>query len=300
MSSNPPVATAAAQSDQSEDKTFASFLESVPPNVQTVVSDVYVGELYARGKSWKLNRTDIELHCDTEKCGGILTFRCTDGDKYIHEGWNFEFVSYQCRNCQKTQRTFALAVFRAGSSNEEKGIALKLGETPPFGPHTPARVITLIGPDRDLFLKGRRAENAGLGIGAFAYYRRVVENQKGRIIGEAGRVAKRLGASDATLKQFEKAEKETQFTNAIEVVRDAIPESLLVSGHNPLVLLHSALSEGLHELEDKTCLELAKSVRIVLTDLAERISIALEEKQELDTAVRRLLNKGAKQKSPGS
>jgi len=48
-------------------------------------------------------------------------------------------------------------------------------------------VITLIGPDREIFLRGRRAENQGLGIGAFAYYRRVVENQKGRIITQIGK-----------------------------------------------------------------------------------------------------------------
>ena len=55
---------------------------------------------------------------------------------------------------------------------------------PPFGPPTPARVITLIGPDKEYYLKGRRAENQGMGIGAFSYYRRVVENQKNRIIDE--------------------------------------------------------------------------------------------------------------------
>jgi hypothetical protein len=38
---------------------------------------------------------------------------------------------------------------------------------------------------------GRRAENQGMGIGAFAYYRRVVENQKNRIIAEIKRVAEK-------------------------------------------------------------------------------------------------------------
>ena len=61
------------------------------------------------------------------------------------------------------------------------GSRLSYGEYPPFGERTPAKVITMIGPDRDLFLNGRRAENHGLGIGASAYYRRVVENQKDRI-----------------------------------------------------------------------------------------------------------------------
>ena len=47
--------------------------------------------------------------------------------------------------------------------------ALKFGEFPAFGPPVPPRVLSLIGPDKDLFLKGRRSEIQGLGVGAFAY-----------------------------------------------------------------------------------------------------------------------------------
>jgi hypothetical protein len=52
-------------------------------------------------------------------------------------------------------------------------------------------------------------------MGAFAYYRHLVENQKGRIIGEIGKVAKRLGASEGVLQDFERAQSETQFSKAI-------------------------------------------------------------------------------------
>ena len=41
-----------------------------------------------------------------------------------------------------------------------EGIALKVGEIAPFGPHTPTRLFKLIGEEnRDLFLQGRRAES---------------------------------------------------------------------------------------------------------------------------------------------
>lgn len=165
----------------------------------------------------------------------------------------------------------------------------KLGEVPPFGPPTPARLITLIGGDRELFLKGRRAENQGLGIGSFAYYRRVVENQKGRLIREIAKVAKMLGASPQELSLFARAANETQFSKAIDDVKNAIPQSLLIYGQNPLSLLHSALSEGLHAQSDEKCLELAQDIRIVLTELAERISQALKDEVELKQAVSRLL-----------
>jgi hypothetical protein len=272
-------------------KAFAEFLESTPPNAQTQISDLF--ESRGVPTKWVIGEPDIQLHCTSDKCSGERSFRNSSSTRSVENGWNFEFVTYTCRNCESKQRTYALAVFlpkEKGSS----GLAIKLGETPPFGPHVPSRVITLIGPDREQFLRGRRAESLGLGIGAFAYYRRVVENQKGRILAEIGRVAKRLNASAEKLRLFEKAESETQFTKAIEIVKPAIPESLLIKGQNPLTLLHSPLSEGLHDLTDEQCLELATSVRVVLTELADRISYALQDQKELDDAVGRLLNRESK------
>jgi hypothetical protein len=165
---------------------------------------------------------------------------------------------------------------------------LKLGEDPPFGSRIPARVITLIGPDRDMFLRGRRAELQGLGIGAFAYYRRVIENQKNRLLDTILKVAKRLDAPQEQVQALEAAKSETQFNKAVESIKSAIPTELLIQGRNPLLLLHSALSEGLHALTDEQCLELATSIRVVLFELAEKTGQVLKEQSDLDAAVARL------------
>jgi hypothetical protein len=171
------------------------------------------------------------------------------------------------------------------------GSAIKFGEDPAYGPPTPARLIKIIGEDRDIFLKGRRCENQGLGIGAFAYYRRVIENQKNRIIDQIIEVSRRVSATENAIALLEAAKEETQFSRAIESVKDVLPQSLLISGHNPLTLLHSALSEGLHAHSDEQCLGLAQSIRIVLAELSERIGQALKDETELKTAVSRLLNR---------
>ena len=153
---------------------------------------------------------------------------------------------------------------------------------------TPSRLISLVGPDRDAFLKGRRSENQGLGIGAFAYYRRVVENQKVRLIDEIIRVAERTNAARTTIETLQAARDERQFSKAVELVRDSIPASLRIGSHSPLTLLHSALSEGLHAQTDEQCLELATSVRVILEELTERIAAALKDHAELQSALSRL------------
>ena len=281
----PQTATTAAPAAAPVPLPFADFLESRGPDAKHYVSGL-LGR--ARAGQTVLQTPEIELHCDSDTCNGVRQFSCDD-TYYITSNFNYKFVAYVCRNCGKTQRVFALTVVPDG--NKSLGWVQKLGELPPFGPPTPPRVMKLVGEDRELFLKGRRAELRGLGIGAFAYYRRVVEEQKGRIIEEIGKVAAKLNPSRETAELFAKAEAETQFSKAIEMIRAAIPETLLIDGHNPLTLLHNALSEGLHAQTDEQCLELATSIRVVLTDLAERISAALKEEATLKSAVTRLLNR---------
>lgn len=268
-------------------RTFADFLESCGPDSTQGVSDlVEIVRVAGSGAHVYLQRPEIELHC--EVCNGVRRFESVDKN-YITGNVDYEFVKYVCKNCGKIQKIFALAV--SANQGTNSGRVQKLGELPPFGPPTPPRVMKLVGEDRELFLKGRRAELRGLGIGAFAYYRRVVEEQKGRIIEEVGKVATKIKPSEETAKLFAKAKAETQFSTAIDMIKSAIPESLLIDGHNPLTLLHSALSEGLHAQTDEQCLELATSIRVVLTELAERISTALKEEATLKSAVSRLLNR---------
>jgi hypothetical protein len=104
-------------------------------------------------------------------------------------------------------------------------------------------------------------------------------------------VAEKLGASGETINAFETARGEKQFKNAIEKIKLAIPPSLLINGRNPLLLLHDALSDGIHEYTDAQCLEFATTIRLILTDLSEKISMALKEKTEVKIAVEKLLNR---------
>jgi hypothetical protein len=164
----------------------------------------------------------------------------------------------------------------------------KLGEFPAFGPPTPARLISLIGPDRDLFVKGRRCENQGLGIGAFSYYRRVVENQKNRILAEIIKVAQSISAPAETIAALQAAQTEQQFAKAIDGVKSVMPQRLLIDGKNRLTLLHSALSKGLHNQSDEVCLELATDIRLVLAELADLLGEALKDERELREAIARL------------
>jgi hypothetical protein len=274
-------------------KSFAEFLETSPPDSELRVEGLTQAG-HALG-SLVLNRGDVRLHCNSDLCEGKgpLHFMYVSGEVYLKREQREDlFVQYLCRNCQMTLKSYAI-IARADAQGDS-GTVYKVGEFPAFGPAVPSRVISLIGPDREIFLTGRRAENRGFGIGAFAYYRRVVENQKGRIIQEMAKVAGKLGASQEDLELFEAAAKEIKFSEAIAKINTAIPVSLRIEGHNPLTLLHKALSDGLHERSDAECLECAREIRLVLTDLAERMGQVLQEKTKLKDAVTKLLERAAK------
>ena len=100
-----------------------------------------------------------------------------------------------------------------------------------------------------------------MGIGAYAYYRRIVENQKSRIIGQILDTARKTGAPSEIIADLEAAKSETRFSDAIAQIKHALPDSLQIHGHNPLTLLHSFLSENLHGGSDEECLVFAQAIR---------------------------------------
>jgi hypothetical protein len=167
--------------------------------------------------------------------------------------------------------------------------AYKVGEFPPFGPPTPARLTSLVGSEREYFLKGRRAESQSMGIAAFAYYRRVIENQRDRIFDAIIKVAEQLNSPADMVADLKVAKAEKQFTKCVDRIKHGIPPALLMNGHNPLTLLHSALSEGLHAQTDEECLALATHIRVLLTEFAERLAQAVSDQAELNAAVSRLI-----------
>ncbi len=278
---------------------LAEFLEGNPPNQVVAISDLGKTKSSLNGSYTIVQTPQIQLHCNHEGCNGARFFRCTSGkeSRISEDNYEFFYITYRCSNCQKVEKTFSLAA-KVEKNLGSKGMCYKFGELPTFGPPVSPKLIKLIGPDREEFLKGRRCENQGLGVGSFIYYRRVVENQKNRILEQIIKVSEIIGAPVSSIETLKSAIKETQFGKALEMAKPALPESLLINGQNPLALIHSALSEGVHAMNDEECLTIAGSVRVVLGELSDRLSQALKDEAEISRALSHLMNR-KKQKGDG-
>lgn len=267
--------------------SLAKFFESTPPG-SAVNVDATIKRSARFSNQFELQLPVLELHCESDVCGGPRRFSSDTELRDSPGGTDFSFIWYTCQNCSLTQKIFSCVTVFPDALGQPLAIQ-KLGEMPDFGPPLPTGLSKLIGSERDYFFKGRRAENQSMGIASFAYYRRVVESKKSEILDAVLKVSRQVGADALLIEELERAKKETQFTSAVSAVKHAIPQALLIDGHNPLTLLHSALSEGLHAHTDEECLQLATSIRVVLTELVERTASILKEERELKQAVAKLL-----------
>jgi hypothetical protein len=133
-------------------------------------------------------------------------------------------------------------------------------------------------------------ESQSYGIGAFAYYRRIVEEIINELLDEITDLipeAEKPAYEEALAKA-----KETRVTqDKIDLVKDLLPPILRPDGMNPLGVLHSALSEGLHGQTDEHCLELAEQLRQVLVFLVNQVSATRTAAKSFTASMRTLLDK---------
>ncbi len=236
---------------------------------------------------------NIRVHCDHLKCGGIRRhWKHKDSQFQFSDGSScYYYVVYVCSNCTTRVKIFGLKVEK---TTVFTGVCAKIYEEPAFGQPIPKRMYQIIGEsNREYFLQARRAIARGLGIGAYSYYRRIVENTKFDLVASVLEVAQATNASSAQIELLKKAQAETQFSKAIELLRDegAIPAVLLIDGHNPLALLHDLLSEGIHQLSDAECLQRSQEAEVVLCEIADRMQIAMTERKTVKAAISSIMNR---------
>ncbi len=268
---------------EEEISEWAEFIANHPPGHG---KPVHVKNLHSYWSSvGHLKFPDIELYCESPKCEGKRWFHTKDPPETELYGisWESILLNYECRNCGETKKRYW---FDVSSQNLEdgSGFVAKNGEDPPFRPYVPRGVYRIFKDDKLLFENARSEENQGKGIGAFAYYRRIVENQKNRIIDQVIKVADKEGDQDL-VKDLVEAKNEISFSKAVETIKEHIPDSIRIEGKNPLTLLHQALSKGIHAKTDEECLKLAGNIRIILSELVLRINTALEDKNEITKAL---------------
>ena len=88
------------------------------------------------------------------------------------------------------------------------------------------------------------------------------------------------------------ATKRTRVTQEkIDLIKDLLPSILRPNGMNPLGVLHSELSEGLHAESDETCLENASHIKDILVFLIIQIIASKQAAKQFTYSMQALLQK---------
>jgi len=192
----------------------------------------------------------INIFC--EKCELVRTFNPSSGLLRIGDS-GLEYVIYKCAACNY-KVTFILYEGQEIFEEDLPGMPyiMKVCQWPRLRP-IDKKIQKSLKDNLTYYKKGLYCEQEGFGIGAFAYYRRIVENEMDRLL-------------DALYSMFTPDEKEKygpDLTRAkeeqvaqkkIEIIKEILPSHLRPGGVNPLAKLHSSLSAGLHARSEEECL----------------------------------------------
>lgn len=235
----------------------------------------------------------IRLEC--QRCKSIQTFSNpqvsidtsipthNDGQQHRTTGAVLR-VELRCAGCEKFRSRFLVHF-----CDDEKTIE-KVGQFPELTVRVPPEIQRQLGEHTSIYRKGLISERHGFGIGAFGYYRRIVEFVIDQLLDLLVEVipASEKPAYEAALTKT-KTSRVAQ--EKIDLVKDLLPDSLRPNGMNPLGVLHHALSEGLHSLKDEECLNSAIQIRHVLEYLLNQVSMAKDSRQRFTDGMRKLLDK---------
>jgi hypothetical protein len=98
----------------------------------------------------------------------------------------------------------------------------------------------------------------GFGVGAFAYFRRIVQN-------EIENIAEKLisinpESNEIIMNALNDYKKNKVMKNLIAEISKFLPKKLFELGDNPLSILYGELSDGIHNLMEEECIIRSKSI----------------------------------------
>ncbi len=233
----------------------------------------------------------INMPC--QNCGSIQTFNMINKYYEFHGYSNPESADekvrliYQCQSCRSFTRQFQIYI------SPDLDFIYKFGQYPEWEIKMDKNLEKTLGKHAKTFRKGLVCESQGYGIGAFAYYRRITEEIIDELLDSIADLIETEHQAE-----YQKALEETKKTRIaqekIDLVKELLPTILRPSGMNPLGVLHSELSEGLHADTDENCLENASHIRDILTFLINQIIQSKEASKQFTTSMKSILEKKSK------
>ena len=187
-------------------------------------------------------------------------------DLYLKAGIShFEFT---CVSCKKETREYHVEQI----VNKETIQLQKYGERPRKRLARDPVLQRFLKDDLDNYEKAVDCLSNGYGVAAFAYFRRVVENNINGLLDLVQEDAQSSGADSEVVAALAELRGNPPMKKKIKIANHALPAYLNPDGLNPLGRLYEVLSEAVHNFPEEECLSKAKETSDCLAYLVSELA----------------------------
>jgi hypothetical protein len=182
---------------------------------------------------------------------------------FFHQG----SATFWCAQCGQTnvefRFKFAPSPFLEGGGEAARPhfTIRKYGQWPGWSISPPREIeAALDAVNLDLYKKALVCMSQAYGLGAVAYFRRVIENELPALL-DLVEEAATADADEEALDTVRRARESRIADEKLRLVADHVPRTLRPGGANPLAILYDQFSRGIHALSDEDCLAVAMKLR---------------------------------------
>jgi hypothetical protein len=194
------------------------------------------------------------------------------------------YFTFSCVSCRQAHREYLVEQVL----DEESIRVQKYGELPRPKLSRDPLLQKFLKDDLENYEKATVCLSNGYGVAAFAYFRRIVENNINALLVLVEKDAQSSGSGGKILDALAELRKETPMSEKIRIANHALPSHLKPDGLNPLGRLYQLLSEGVHSLREAECLEKATTTRECLTFLVSELATRSEHRNRFTRLVEKL------------
>jgi hypothetical protein len=263
------------------DQDIKEFLEQSPLYVWQEFKRPRVN----RGSLWI---KEIKAYC--EKCQQSRPFQDLrpggSGSGYKIEALTTgnSYFEFSCVSCRKETHFFL--VHQVLSEQTIK--LMKFGELPRKPLERDTVLQKFFKEDCDNYEKAVVCLANGYGIAAFAYLRRIIENNISKLLDMLQEEAQATDQDSRVINAIGELRKESPISDKIKIANNALPKYLIPHGLNPLGRLYQVLSEGVHTYSDEECLEKSRGVKECIKYLVGELASRKEHRNRFASMVGKL------------
>jgi hypothetical protein len=208
----------------------------------------------------------MAITMDCAECDAATTWKLATQNVNIvfGNGSAPHFLTYECVLCEDSKRTFWFRSTAGSGQNGTRITLTKFGENPSWSVRVSKPISKALGSEREKFFKkGLVCMSQGFGLGAVAYFRRVVEDIANDLL-DLVEEAARLDGADDRLAKIAAARSSQRADEKLKQAASLIPTALFIGNQNPLSRLYDAYSAGIHRESEEDCQMLAMEFRLSL------------------------------------